>query len=55
MSGYVLHPEAYADLDDIWEYIAADSLDAADRVRQEIHEAILALGPFRSGATGVPI
>ena len=40
MSGYVLHPEAYQDLDDIWEYIAASSLDAADRVREEIYEAI---------------
>jgi plasmid stabilization system protein ParE len=36
MSGFVLHPEAYTDLDDIWEYIAADNLDAADRVREEI-------------------
>ncbi len=36
MSGYVLHPAAFDDLDDIWEYIAADSLDAADRVLGEI-------------------
>jgi plasmid stabilization system protein ParE len=40
MSGFVLHPAAYEDLDEIWEYIAADSLDAADRVREEIYEAI---------------
>ncbi len=33
MSGFGLHPQAYADLDEIWEYIAADSLDAADRTR----------------------
>jgi plasmid stabilization system protein ParE len=31
VSGYILHPEAYTDLDEIWEFIAADSLDAADR------------------------
>jgi plasmid stabilization system protein ParE len=31
MSGYVLSPDAALDLDDIWEYIAADSVDAADR------------------------
>jgi hypothetical protein len=24
MSGYVLHPEAYNDLDGIWEFIAED-------------------------------
>jgi plasmid stabilization system protein ParE len=40
MSGFVLHPQAYADLDEIWEYIAADNLAAADRVREEIYEAI---------------
>ena len=31
MTGYVLSAGADLDLDDIWEYIAADSLDAADR------------------------
>ena len=29
---YVLHPEALRDLEEIWEYIAQDSFDAADRV-----------------------
>ena|SRR5215468_7349479 len=40
MSGFVLHPEAVADLDEIWEFIAADNLDAADRVLDEIYETI---------------
>jgi plasmid stabilization system protein ParE len=40
MSGFVLHPEAYTDLDDIWEYIADDNLDAADRVLEEIYQTI---------------
>jgi len=31
MSGYVLSADADLDLNDIWEYIAADSIDAADR------------------------
>ena len=31
MSRYVLGRDAELDLDDIWEYIAADSIDAADR------------------------
>lgn len=31
MSGYVLSEAADLDLDDIWEYIAQDSIDAADR------------------------
>jgi plasmid stabilization system protein ParE len=31
MSGYVLSVDAEFDLDDIWEYIAADNIDAADR------------------------
>jgi antitoxin ParD1/3/4 len=46
MSEFVLHPEAHADLDEIWEYIAADSLDAADRTIEELYEAIHSLVPF---------
>lgn len=46
MSRFVLHPEAYRDLEEIWEYIAADNLDAADRVREEIYEAIRLLVSF---------
>ena len=46
MSRFVLHPEAYTDLDELWEYIAADDLDFADRVREEIHAAIGSLVPF---------
>jgi toxin ParE1/3/4 len=46
MSGFVLHPQAYTDLEEIWEYIAADNLDAADGVREEIYEAIQSLVPF---------
>jgi hypothetical protein len=41
MSKFVLHPEAYA-----WEYIAADSLEAADRVLNELHESIESLIRF---------
>jgi plasmid stabilization system protein ParE len=26
MPGFALHPAAYTDLDEIWEYIAADNL-----------------------------
>jgi plasmid stabilization system protein ParE len=37
MSGYAFHPAAFADLDEIWEYIAEDNLDAADRVLADIH------------------
>jgi len=32
MTGYDFHPEALRDLDEIWEYIALEDLDAADRV-----------------------
>jgi plasmid stabilization system protein ParE len=46
MSGFVLHPEALTDLNEIWEYIAADNPSAADRVLDEIQEAIRALVPF---------
>lgn len=46
MSEFVLHPDAAKDLDEIWEYIAADNIDAADRVREEIYDAIQSLIPF---------
>jgi plasmid stabilization system protein ParE len=40
MSGFLLHPDALTDLNEIWEYIAADNLDAADRVLEEIFEVM---------------
>ncbi len=43
---YDFHPEVRRDLDEIWEFIAADSPDAADRVTAEIVSAIDALVPF---------
>ena len=46
MSGFVFHPEALSDLEEIWEFIAEVSLDSADRVLQEIHDAICALVLF---------
>ena len=46
MSGYVLHPKAYTDLDEIWEYIAADDPEAADRVVEETYDAVRRLVPF---------
>ncbi len=44
--GYALHPEAFADLDDIRDYIAQKNLDAADRVMSEISDTIRGLVPF---------
>ena len=61
MSGFVLHPQAHADLNEIWEYMAADNPDAAGRVLEEIYEAIRALVPFpqvghsRSDLTSRPL
>ena len=46
MSGFVLHPEALADIEEIWEFIAADNLAAADRVLDEIWEAAQSLATF---------
>jgi toxin ParE1/3/4 len=40
MKRFVLHPEAYTDIDELWEYIAVDNIGAADRVREEIYETI---------------
>jgi len=46
VTGYDFHPEAHFDLDEIWEFIRADNLDAADRTIAEILSAIRALVPF---------
>jgi toxin ParE1/3/4 len=45
-SGYALHLEAYADLDDIRYYIAQENPDAAERVMSEIFDTLRGLVPF---------
>ncbi len=52
MSGFHLHPEAYTDVDELWEFIAEDSADNADRVRDKIYEAFNPLCVFRTAVTG---
>ena len=39
MNGYVLGADAAIDLDNIWEYIAADSVKAADRWIEKLFDA----------------
>jgi plasmid stabilization system protein ParE len=46
MRPYDFHPEAEVDLNEIWDYIAKDNPDAADRVTDEIVSAIETLAPF---------
>ena len=46
MSDYVFHPAAFTDLDYIWESIAENNIDAADRVITEIYETIRHLVSF---------
>jgi plasmid stabilization system protein ParE len=46
VTGYGFHPQALGDLDEIWEFIAADNVDAADRVVAEVFSALGALLPF---------
>lgn len=61
MKRVVLHPEAYTDIDELWEYIAVDNIGAADRIREEIYEAIGGLVAFpyqghqRSDLTSRPL
>ena len=44
--GFELHPGAAQDITGIWEYIAAESLLSAQRVREEILDAIRNLVTF---------
>lgn len=44
MTGYILSVDAEFDLDDIWAYMAADSIDAAHRWIEKLFGAFEALG-----------
>jgi plasmid stabilization system protein ParE len=61
MADYFYSPQARLDLLEIWEYIAADDLDAADRIEQEIQENISklannpGLGHLRRDLTSKPV
>ena len=44
MSGYILSKAVEFDLDEIWEYIAADNIDAADQWIGKLFDAFEALG-----------
>ncbi|MBZ0252628.1 MAG: type II toxin-antitoxin system RelE/ParE family toxin [Candidatus Methylomirabilis sp.] len=58
MTSYTLSPQAAAALREIWEHIAEDSLDAADRVLERFAEAFERLaerphvGHYREDLTG---
>jgi plasmid stabilization system protein ParE len=61
MTGYDFHPDAAIDLDEIWDFIAKDNLDAADKVIEEILASLDTLVPFphqghkRSDLTSRPL
>jgi plasmid stabilization system protein ParE len=44
--GFDLHPGAAQDITDIWEFIAEDTPLAAQRVREDLLDAIRKLVPF---------
>ncbi|MGB9488535.1 MAG: type II toxin-antitoxin system RelE/ParE family toxin [Terriglobia bacterium] len=46
MTSCDFHPEAAVDLGEIWDFIAQDNLDAADKVIADILASIDALVPF---------
>jgi len=56
MTGYNFHPEAKADLDEIWEYIAAENPNAAGRVIADIRQALdnLVVFPHQETSTNRP-
>jgi len=61
MADSLLSPQARRDLLEIWEYISQDDLDRADRVEQNIYEAISKLvanpqlGHYRRDLTSKPV
>jgi plasmid stabilization system protein ParE len=61
MTGYVLGVNANLDLDEIWEYIAADNVDAADRWIEKLFDTFEiigrtpAIGHYRQDITDLPV
>ena len=61
MSDYILSADAGLDLDEIWEYIAADNVDAADRWIARLFDAFetlartLGMGHKREDLTAHPV
>src|SRR5690348_14413034 len=61
MSRYQFTPEALSDLFELWSYIAADSMDAADRVEAAVHAACALAaetplaGQIREDLTALPL
>ncbi|MCI0540797.1 MAG: type II toxin-antitoxin system RelE/ParE family toxin [Verrucomicrobiales bacterium] len=61
MADYFYSREARLDLLEIWEYIARDNVDAADRVEQKVQEAVSMLarnpdlGHLRLDLTSKPV
>jgi len=46
MSSFRLHPDVVSDLEEIWDYIAEDNPDAADRAVADIFESLQTLVRF---------
>ena len=44
MSGYILGRDAVLDVEGIWDYIAKDSIDAADRWIDRLYDAFESIG-----------
>ena len=61
MSDYAFHPEALADLEQLWDYVAQHSIEAADRVADDVLAALPTLVTFphighrRSDLTSHPL
>ena len=61
MREFELHPQALADVEEIWDYIAQDNLAAADQLVDEIFEAFAGLaampekGYIRKDLTNKPV
>lgn len=46
MTGFAFHPEARSDLDEKWEHVAADNVEAAERTILKLLDAVADLVHF---------
>ena len=52
MKRFILTPRARQDVNDIWDYIAGDNIEAADHVLDALNNAMVKLAKLPASATG---
>jgi plasmid stabilization system protein ParE len=52
MKGFVLTPRAKQDVNDVWDYVADDNIEAADRILDALETTMIKLAKIQALAIG---